>query len=191
MIAALLLGAVLATATNEPEGLSVAVSPQHVTIENIGPGRAGSAQVEVVNNGTRAVVLTVSGTLSAPNATSNVDLLQVDLQGCSTPWVGVPDAPVCLGTRAGDRDLSAVPLEVGARTWVLISAGLDARAGNGAQGQTWNAQLSLTAAATTPTPAPALAVTGASVIAPAVAGLLTLAAGAGLVRLRRTRGGTR
>lgn len=180
MITATLLAAGLMTATDgSSSDLSVAVNPAHVELNDLQPGRPASAQVEVVNNGRLGAILSVRGDLDAPAGTADTDLLKVDLHGCSQPWVGLPDAPTCPAP-TGVTDLAAVPLSVGERTWVLITAGLDASAGNGAQGQTWTAHTTLTAAASSP--APALAHTGTDPVGALVIGGAAVALGLGLRR---------
>jgi hypothetical protein len=179
-----LLLAVMAATSPAGSGLSVTVAPDHVAIADLAPGVPRSAQVSVTNDGTVGALLTVRGELTAPGAIDPADVLHVSLAGCTQPWSGMPDAPVCDTGEVATTDgaLAGIPLEVGARLWVLITAGLGQDAGDGAQGQTWTADMTLTAAASGLEPAPALAFTGASVTPLAGLALALLGTGSAVAR---------
>lgn len=174
-------------AADTDNGLSVTASPAQVALTDLAPGVPQSAQVAVQNTGTRAVVLTVQGELDTHGSADPADALHVDLAGCANPWTGLPATPTCQAGQVGATGdaLAGIPLEVGANTWVLITAGLSAGAGDGAQGQTWTAHMTLTAAATSPEPAPALAFTGADPTSALLTACLAVAAGTVLVRATR------
>jgi hypothetical protein len=188
VIAALLIAGML-TVTDPQPAVPVTVSPAHVELVGIAPGVQRAAQVKILNSGTQGAVLTVSGQLHSAAGTVDADLLRVDVSACSQPWTGLPDAPACPADDATTPsvDLAAVQLPPAAATYVLISAGLDTKAGPGAAGQTWTAVLELTAVQSVvePPAAGGLAFTGAQPIGTAAAAAVLIGAGALLVSTRR------
>lgn len=188
---ALLLAALGMPASTSPdEGLSVAVAPDRVSIVDLAPGVPQSAQVSVRNTGAVAALLTVRGQLETPASIRDQDRLAVTLEGCAVQWLAssTPSCPTG-AVSVHDGALVGVPLGVGEQVWVLITAALSPEAGDGAQGQTWTAQLSLTAAAADPQPAHLATTGGAAPWAALAAGLGAIAAGAALTDYTRRRRG--
>lgn len=133
------------------DGLGLTISPTNVVIDGIGPGVTRFAQLSAANTSNLAMTLTISGQVSADHQTAAADVLVVDLAGCSQPWTGLPDEPTCGGTKVSQPDgtLPVMPLPAGSATNLLIAAGLGPDAGNGAQGQTWTATLTVVSEQTT------------------------------------------
>ncbi len=144
----------------------VTVSPAEVEILDLAPGMRVSREITATNTCPIQAQISVTGAVTTNRPVDEDDLLVVDLAGCPQPWAGLPERPTCAAGEipASSGGLPAVPLEAGDHLYLLITAGLGANAGDGAQGQTWTADLTVTTSTITPTEEPALASTGTDVL---------------------------
>ena len=195
------VAAVVALVGVVPPGAgAIEVSPARVSIEELRPGTSGAAEVMVTNTGARPAQVSVTGQLTSEGLVGEDDLLQVELAGCPEHWAGVPaESTAVPAAQSGEQlcpsgevpasggSLPAVPLEAGRTLYLLITAGLGDKAGNGAQGQSWRATFDVQAMTQAEPVAAPLAVTGAQVTRVAQWAVALLVAGAGAVWLRRSK----
>jgi hypothetical protein len=193
VIALLLAGVLLAPATDPGP---ITVSPENIAIADLRPGTTGAVDVAVTNTSGGVATITVTGHLTSDHPLSPDDTLNIALAACSQPWAGVPKEPTAIATppvcSSGEvppssGGLPALPLEAGQTVHLLISAGLGPNAGNGAQGQTWDASLDVHAVTAAPAVAVSLPFTGAEIAPYAVWGVASVVAGGGLLRVVRGR----